>query len=182
MPPRRLVVLSTAVVVAALGTAIVLLLAIQSDDTSALPGVPASHLREQQLEIELADAAGFVVPPDSAREIARSMLNHAEISETIPVIFRSELYPVFDGFAWAIVFDTSTGSDTPFISGPALRGYVMTTDDYFVAFIDGECGFFLRVLAPGSDYSRFPPIPPGVDYEGRRHPTAFCAYVPAPAP
>ena len=181
MPRRRPAILSAAVVVA-LTTALGVLLTVGSYDTSALPGVPASHLREQRLEIDPSDASGFVVRPESARRTADYFLGGgADISEAIPVVLRSDEYPLLNGLAWAVVFDTSTGSHTPMLSGIAhWQGYVMTSHDYYVAFIDGECGHFLRTLWPGIDYSRFASRLAEFEAESEPVPTRLCPYPSAP--
>ena len=182
MPLRKVSILAGTAAVASLGIAIIVVLALQSDDTSALPGVPESDLREQRLEVELADASQLQVSPEFAESVARPQIFGRDITDIIPVRLRSETGTIFDGFAWAIVYDTSTGLDGPWLTGPPYHAYVRTDHDYFVAFVDWECGFFLKVTHPGRDYNRFPASEPGVRPNGSRPGTPYCDRLPAPAP
>lgn len=180
MPRRALIWIASATTIALVASLVaVITYTVVDEDRSVLPGVPQSDLPLHKLEIELADPAEFTVPREAAVERVSIFTGGLPTIDVIPVKMRSEELRLFDGPAWAVVVDTSYGRDTPPLSAPVFRGYVMKSMDYFVAFVDAECGEVLRAISPGSELRDWPDTPAGFYQDGEPIYTEFC---PPPQP
>lgn len=165
---------TTVALVASLLAVIALPIADGGGATTALPGVPPSELRQQQIDVEPAHSADLNVPLDDGVGLTRVMIKGwNEISQVIPVRLRSERYPVYDGLAWAVVIDPANARGMPIIPACCPMGAVEPGDDYYVVFFDAECGHFLRVVAPGRDYD-MGPTPAPLDSDREKHWTPYC--------
>ena len=121
MPPRRLVVLSAAAVVAVAAA----LFALSGDDgdTFSLEGVPGSELTAHGIELFVPNGDP-VITAAQAIDIAMRDRVSDNIREPALVRLVTTTRPEINTLAWSIVFDTDV--DRGFISGPGNRNPTST--------------------------------------------------------